>query len=159
MLASKMRPGLAGPRRVLAYASAPDGVLPAEAMLKPAGSVLIVDDQPEIRLLIRMTLDVTGAALREAADGQEALAACAAEAPDVVLLDVMLPDMSGYDICARLKADPRYARTRVILMTAGDQATERRRATEAGADLYVAKPFSPAEMLAHVSRYLGLRSG
>lgn len=122
--------------------------------MDPNSTVLVVDDQPELRLLIKLTFSGTGFTVREAADGESALAACAAEVPDVVLLDVMMPGIDGYGVCRRLKSEPRFRNTLVVLMTAGDQATERARAREAGADLYVPKPFSPAELLQLVTEHL-----
>jgi CheY-like chemotaxis protein len=122
--------------------------------LNPNPTLLVVDDQPELRLLIKLTFSGTGFSVREAADGESALAACAAEAPDVVLLDVMMPGIDGYEVCRRLKSEPRLRNTLVVLMTAGDQATERVRAREAGADLYLPKPFSPAELLRLVTEHL-----
>ena len=110
-------------------------------------SMLIVDDQPDLRMLLRMTFAGSGFEIREAADGQAALAACQQAMPDIVLLDVMMPGIDGYEVCRRLKSDARAAGTFVVLMTAGHQATEEIRATAAGADLYVAKPFSPNELL------------
>jgi CheY-like chemotaxis protein len=125
--------------------------------LSPNPTVLVVDDQPELRLLIKLTFSGTGYSVREAAAGEEALMICAAEAPDVVLLDVMMPGIDGYEVCRRLKSEPRLRDTLVVLMTAGDQATERARAREAGADLYVPKPFSPAELLQLVTGHLPSR--
>lgn len=122
--------------------------------MNPNSTVLVVDDQPELRLLIKLTFSGTGCTVREAADGESALAACAAEVPDVVLLDVMLPGIDGYEVCRRLKTEARLKKTLVVLMTAGDQATERVRAREAGADFYVPKPFSPAELLQLVMKHL-----
>lgn len=110
-------------------------------------SMLIVDDQADLRLLLRMTFAGSRFAVREAADGQSALAACEQEMPDIVLLDVMMPGLDGYEVCRRIKSDNRAAGTFVVLMTAGHQATEEARARAAGADLYVAKPFSPNELL------------
>ena len=132
-------------------------------------SMLIVDDQPDLRMLLRMTFAGSGFEIREAADGQAALAACQQAMPDIVLLDVMMPGLDGYEVCRRIKSDNRAAGTFVVLMTAGHQATEEARAraagtfvvlmtaghqateeiraTAAGADLYVAKPFSPNELL------------
>jgi len=127
--------------------------------LTPAASILIVDDQPDLRLLIRLTFEGQGYDLREAATGEAALAACASRVPDVVLLDVMLPGIDGYEVCQRLKADPHLARARIVLMTAGHQETERIRAREAGAELYLAKPFSPAQLLELVQSQLALRGG
>ena len=110
-------------------------------------NLLIVDDQPDLRLLLRLTFAGSGFEVREAVDGESALAACRAAMPDVVLLDVMMPGIDGYEVCRRLKADPRARGVIVVLMTAGHQATEQQRARDAGADLYFAKPFSPGELL------------
>jgi two-component system phosphate regulon response regulator PhoB len=123
-----------------------------ENTVGPGPSILIVDDQPDLRLLIRLTLSGTGCRVQEAADGEAALAASAEAVPDVVLLDVMLPGINGYEVCRRLKADARTRGTFVVLMTAGHQETERIRAEEAGADRYVAKPFSPTQLLDLVQR-------
>jgi CheY-like chemotaxis protein len=128
-----------------------------ESDLNPNSTMLVVDDQPELRLLIKLTFSGTGFTVREAADGESALAACAAEMPDVVLLDVMMPGIDGYEVCRRLKSEPRVGNSLVVLMTAGDQAAERARAREAGADLYVPKPFSPAELLRLVTEHLPAR--
>jgi len=121
-------------------------------------NILIVDDQPDLRLLIRLTFSSTGHRVQEAADGETALAACAQTAPDVVLLDVMLPGIDGYEVCRRLKADARTRGAFVVLMTAGHQETERVRAEQAGADRYLAKPFSPAQLLDLVQRELEARA-
>jgi len=128
-----------------------------ESDLNPNSTMLVVDDQPDLRLLIKLTFSGTGFTVREAADGESALAACAAEMPDVVLLDVMMPGIDGYEVCRRLKSEPRVGNSLVVLMTAGDQAAERARAREAGADLYVPKPFSPAELLRLVTEHLPAR--
>lgn len=125
--------------------------------MNPGPSILIVDDQPDLRLLIRLTFSGTGLGVREAADGEAALAACEESVPDVVLLDVMMPGIDGYEVCRRLKSDARTAGTLVVLMTAGHQETERERAHAAGADLYLAKPFSPAQLLELVTSQLGSR--
>ena len=121
-------------------------------------NILVVDDQPDLRLLIRLTFSSTGYPVTEAADGGTALAACAESVPDVVLLDVMLPGMDGYEVCRRLKTDARTRGAFVVLMTAGHQETERIRAQEAGADHYLAKPFSPAQLLELVQRELAARA-
>lgn len=121
-------------------------------------TILIVDDQPDLRLLISLTFSSTGYELQEFADGEAALAACAGTAPDVVLLDVMLPGIDGYEVCRRLKAEPATRGAFVVLMTAGHQETERVRAEEAGADRYLAKPFSPAQLLELVQSELASRS-
>jgi CheY-like chemotaxis protein len=116
-------------------------------------SMLIVDDQPDLRMLLRFTFADSGFEVREAADGEAALAACREAMPDVVLLDVMMPGIDGFEVCRRLKADPLASNTIVVLMTASHQATERARAQSAGADLYFAKPFSPNELLKVVTAF------
>ena len=113
--------------------------------------VLIVDDQPELRLLLTLTLSGAPLDLREAANGQEALVECDAIAPDVVLLDVMMPGIDGYEVCRRIKADPQLQSTVVVMMTAADQAEQRQHGMSAGADHYVSKPFSPAHLLQMVT--------
>ena len=128
-----------------------------EMELSPVPRILIVDDQPDLRLLVRLTIEGHGYDVAEAPNGEEALAACASRAPDAVLLDVMMPGIDGYEVCRRLKADPRMGQTFVVLMTAGHQETERARAREAGADAYVAKPFSPAQLLELVRSHLATR--
>ncbi len=120
------------------------------APVKSEVRILIVDDQPELRLLVRLSLDSGEFAISEASSGTEALQACAGLWPDIVLVDVMMPDMDGYEVCRRLRADPRSERLTIIIMTAADQAVERQRAALVGADHYVSKPFSPAELLALV---------
>ncbi len=109
--------------------------------------VLIVDDQPELRLLLTLSLSGADVELREAANGHEALLECEAKPPDIVLLDVMMPGLDGYEVCRRIKADPRLAGARVVMMTAADQPEQRQRGFDAGADHYVSKPFSPGELL------------
>jgi len=136
---------------------AADPLRGTEMELSPAPRILIVDDQPDLRLLVRLTFEGNGYDVAEAPDGEAALAACASRVPDAVLLDVMMPGIDGYEVCRRLKADPRLGHTLVVLMTAGHQETERARAREAGADLYVAKPFSPAQLLELVRSRLSLR--
>ena len=120
-------------------------------------SLLIADDQPDLRMLLRLTFEGAGYALREAADGDTALAACKQQAPDVALLDVMMPGLDGYELCRAIKGDPRLRGTMVVLMTAGDQAIEREKARVAGADLYVAKPFSPSQLLRQVEALFASR--
>lgn len=114
---------------------------------QPDKQILVVEDQADLRKLVSMTLKAQGRNLIEAATAAEALARLEESVPDVVLLDVMLPGgMSGVDICRRIKGDPRLGRSIVILMTAADQAGQRQRAMQAGADHYVAKPFSPHQL-------------
>lgn len=123
---------------------------------QPDKQILVVEDQSDLRMLVSLTLKTQGRKLIEAATAAEALARLEESVPDVVLLDVMLPGgMNGVDICRRIKGDPRLGRTIVILMTAADQAEQRLRAMQAGADHYVTKPFSPRQLRELVASLLG----
>jgi len=117
--------------------------------------ILIVEDQADLRKLVSLTLRPAGYRLREAVDGATALQACSEERPDIVILDLMRPgSLDGVEVCRRIKSDPELAGAIVIMMTAADQARERERARAAGADHYVAKPFSPGQLRALVQTLL-----
>lgn len=117
--------------------------------------ILIVEDQADLRKLLTLTLGTTRYELLEAADAAQALGAVQDAPPDLVLLDVMLPGgMDGLEVCRRIKADARLDRTIVVMMTASDQAEQRARVRAAGADRYVAKPFSPRELRSLVESLL-----
>jgi CheY-like chemotaxis protein len=111
-------------------------------------TVLIVDDDPFIRKLVATTLeDVAGFELMEAGDGMEALAVAEDTAPELVFLDIDIPEIDGIEACRRLRANAGTAKTTIVMLTAaaGDEAE--REAEEAGADLFLTKPFSPLELL------------
>jgi two-component system chemotaxis response regulator CheY len=111
-------------------------------------SVLIVDDDPSIRKLVATTLeDVAGFELVEAADGDEALELARDEAPAIVLLDIDMPGIDGFEACRRLRAQPQTADATVVMLTAAADEEAERAAEEAGADLFITKPFSPLELL------------
>jgi CheY-like chemotaxis protein len=111
-------------------------------------SVLIVDDDPFIRKLVATTLeDVAGFELTEAADGQEALEVARSEAPQLVFLDIDMPVVDGYEACRRLRAQPQTAEATIVMLTAAAGNEAEREAEEAGADLFLTKPFSPLELL------------
>jgi two-component system chemotaxis response regulator CheY len=110
--------------------------------------VLVVDDDPFIRKLVATTLeDVSEFELHEAADGVEALEVALREQPAIVFLDVDMPRMDGIDACRRMRADPTTSDSTIVMLTAvhGDQVE--RAAENAGADLFLTKPFSPLELL------------
>ena len=124
-----------------------------------AGTVLVVDDEQHIRLLIEQTLEELldeDVELYTAADGDEALTAIAAQRPDLVFLDVMMPGRSGLDVCRAVRADPGLAHVRIVLLTAKGQAHDREEGIAAGADDYVTKPFDPDALLALARSMLGL---
>src|SRR5512142_736954 len=115
--------------------------------------VLIVDDDPFIRKLIATTLeDVAGFDLHEAGDGLEAIDVAQREHPALVFLDVDMPALNGIDACRRLREDPTTSATTIVMLTAAHGDSVERRAEEAGADLFLTKPFSPLDLLRLVDR-------
>jgi two-component system alkaline phosphatase synthesis response regulator PhoP len=124
-----------------------------------ARAVLIVDDEQHIRLLIEQTLEELldeDVELYTAADGDEALAAIAAQRPALVFLDVMMPGRSGLDVCRAVRADPELAGAHIVLLTAKGQAQDRAEGLAAGADEFLTKPFDPDALLALARGVLGL---
>ena len=122
-------------------------------------SVLIVDDDPFIRKLVATTLeDVAGFELKEAANGREALEVAGRTPPELVFLDIDMPEVDGYEACRRLRAEPATAQATIVMLTAaaGDEAE--REAEDAGADMFLSKPFSPLALLKLVDD-LGSRDG
>ena len=117
--------------------------------------LLIVDDEDGVRALVRMTLDNGDYQIIEASDGHEALDLAREHHPDLVLLDVMLPDLSGMDVCRKIKDDPDLASTTVVMLTARAQTADLGDAEEAGADGYFTKPFSPIALTRKVESILG----
>jgi DNA-binding response OmpR family regulator len=109
--------------------------------------LLIADDEDGIRSLVRMTLDTESLEILEAADGDEAVTLARENRPDVILLDVMMPGRSGFDVCRELKSDPATAAIPVVILTAKAQTADREEGRAAGADDYLTKPFSPIELL------------
>ena len=119
-------------------------------------TVLIVDDEPSIRLLVSATIASDQYRVVEAADGDEAWRLLQAHRPAIVLLDVQMPGRSGLELTRAIKADPALGRTKVILLTAKTQEADVRAGAKAGADLYLTKPFSPLQLLTVVEEALGL---
>ena len=117
--------------------------------------MLVCDDEPVLRMLVRATLDQGNYTVVEACDGDEALARASSHHPDLILLDMMMPGRSGSDVLRELRADPLTAETPVIMLTARAQATDREAMNVAGADHYLTKPFSPVGLAALVEEVLG----
>jgi CheY-like chemotaxis protein/HPt (histidine-containing phosphotransfer) domain-containing protein len=123
-----------------------------EDSMPPEGQyLLVVDDEATNRLLIAHHLRVAGYRVREASDGEEALAAVRQRPPALVLLDVVMPGASGFEVCQRLKQSPATAAIPVVLLTALDRNADRAIGMQAGADDFVTKPVSRAELLSRVS--------
>jgi DNA-binding response OmpR family regulator len=117
--------------------------------------LLIVDDEEGVRALVRMTLNTSEYQIFEACDGTEALGMARHHHPDLMLLDVMLPDLSGIEICRELKEDPSMATTTIVMLTAKAQTSDFGEAEAAGADGYFTKPFSPIALIQKVEAVLG----
>ncbi len=118
--------------------------------------VLIADDEPNIVISLEFLLRREGFEVLVACDGAEALAKAQAERPDLVLLDVMMPKMNGFDVCQALRADPELAAMRVMMLTAKGRETEVSKGLGLGADAYMTKPFSTKELVARVRSLLGI---
>jgi DNA-binding response OmpR family regulator len=116
--------------------------------------ILIVDDEPNIVMSLEFLMKREGFAVAVATDGEEALTQAAAFAPDLVLLDVMMPKKSGYEVCEALRADPARAGLRIVMLTAKGREAEVARGLALGADAYVTKPFSTRDLVAQVRALL-----
>lgn len=127
-------------------------LLPGTEPMKPR--ILVVDDEPEAVELIAFNLRQAGYSVSSAADGAEALQKARAQLPDLVVLDVMLPEMDGFEVCKLLRREPDTARIPVIMLTAKAAEVDRVLGLELGADDYVVKPFSPRELLLRVRKLL-----
>ncbi|OGL20374.1 MAG: guanylate cyclase [Candidatus Rokubacteria bacterium RIFCSPLOWO2_12_FULL_71_19] len=126
-------------------------------MTGPA-KILVVDDTPHNVKLLADLLAVKGYTVATAASGREALDKVATERPDLVLLDVMMPELSGYEVCRRIRDDPATAMLPVVMVTALDPAQERVKGLDAGADDFLSKPVSQAELLARVRSLLRIKA-
>jgi DNA-binding response OmpR family regulator len=116
--------------------------------------VLVVDDDADIRELVTFKLEQAGYMVQAAADGQLGLDAALANPPDLILLDLMMPKLSGIEVCRLLREHAATADTPVILFTAKAQEADVQRGFSAGADDYIVKPFSPRELIARVQAVL-----
>lgn len=120
-----------------------------------AQHVLLIEDEPNIAEAIRFLLTRDGWQVSHLADGAEAVARVRALRPDLVILDHMLPGLSGLEILADLRADPDLVGLKVLMLTARGQVRDREAAAEAGADRFMAKPFANADIVAEVRAMMG----
>src|SRR5262249_23556832 len=127
------------------------------AMTQPAAKILVVDDTPQNVKLLADLLTVKGYAVVTAASGAEALSRIEAERPDLILLDVVMPGMSGYEVCQRIRSDGGNGTLPVVMVTALDPASERIKGLEAGADDFLTKPINLPELLARVRSLLRIK--
>ena len=122
-------------------------------------TILIVDDEAHLRTLIHQTLEELedeGVELITASNGEEALAKIQEARPNLVFLDVMMPKLSGFDVCQRAKKELGLTDIHIVLLTAKGQEFDRQKGQEVGADLYMTKPFDPDALLAKAREVLGL---
>ena len=123
-------------------------------MTKPQ-NVLVVDDEANILLSLQFLMKKAGYDVRTAKDGDEALAEIERSAPDLVLLDVMMPKRDGFDVCQQIRANPKWKNVRIIMLTARGRDIERDKGLALGADDYIVKPFSTKDAIERVEAVLG----
>ena len=119
-----------------------------------ARTVLVVDDHEDNRRILRDLLRSAGYDIVEATNGEDGVAAARARTPDLILMDIQLPGIDGYEATRRIKADEALRRIPLIVVTSYALSGDDAKAMAAGADAYVAKPFSPRAMLAKIREYL-----
>lgn len=117
--------------------------------------ILIADDEPNIVISLEFLMHHNGYEVRAAPDGDQALKLLAEFKPDLILLDIMLPVRNGFEVCQRIRENPEWRTTRVVMLTAKGREVEVTKGLALGADAYVTKPFSTKELLATVRRLLG----
>ncbi len=116
--------------------------------------ILIVDDEPNIVISLEFLLKRAGFEVDSVGDGQAALAAIAQRTPDLLLLDVMMPHMDGYEVCEAVRANPEWQHLRILMLTARGREVEREKGLALGADDYVTKPFATRELVDRVCALL-----
>jgi DNA-binding response OmpR family regulator len=117
--------------------------------------VLIVDDETNIVISLEFLMEQAGYDLRIAHNGQQALEQVATFEPDLILLDVMMPHINGFDVCRRVRENPAWQNIKIIMLTAKGREVEVTKGLALGADAYITKPFSTKELLAQVRHILG----
>jgi CheY-like chemotaxis protein len=124
----------------------------------PPSKVLVVDDNPQnMELLCAYLEDVENLTLIQAADGQEAMDLIGSENPDLLLLDVMMPKMSGFEVCRQIKSDPQTRDIQVVMVTALNEVGDHERAVDCGTDEFLTKPVNRVELTTRVRSLLRIR--
>jgi two-component system alkaline phosphatase synthesis response regulator PhoP len=119
-------------------------------------SILVVDDEPNIVLSLEFLMEKQGFEVRSAYDGEQALEAISKSPPDLVLLDINMPKVNGFEVCASVRANPEWKDVRILILTAKGRDVEREKGLAMGADEYVTKPFSTREVVEKVHELLGV---
>lgn len=117
--------------------------------------ILVVDDESDIVETIKMRLEANGYTVLTAVDGNEGYRKAKTDSPDLIILDLMLPGIDGYQVCRLLKFDENYRRIPIIMLTAKSQEEDKMWGEKAGADLYMTKPFKPQELLEKIKELIG----
>ncbi len=118
--------------------------------------ILFVDDEPNIVISLEFLMRREGFKVEVARDGEEALTRIRQDRPDLVLLDVMMPKVNGFEVCQAVRADPSLAAVRIVMLTAKGREAEIAKGLALGADAYVPKPFSTRDLVVQVKSLLGL---
>ncbi len=118
--------------------------------------ILIADDEPNIVVSLEFLMKREGFDVQVAVDGEAALQAIAAQVPDLILLDIMLPRKDGFEVCQQIRANPQWQSIKVVMLTAKGRDTEVSKGLALGADAYMTKPFSTKDLVAQVRQLLGL---
>jgi DNA-binding response OmpR family regulator len=119
-----------------------------------AHKILIADDEPNIVVSLEFLMKREGYAVRVVGNGDDALAEVASFMPDLVLLDIMLPRRSGFEVCQQIRADPRFRDVKIVMLTAKGRDTEMQKGLALGANTYITKPFATKELVARVKELL-----
>ena len=117
--------------------------------------ILLVDDEEDLRKMLKFRLEAVGYDVHEAVDGQDGLDKARSSWPDLVILDLMLPKIDGYKVCRMLKFDEKHKHKPIILFTAKAQEKDRMIGKEMGADAYITKPFEPEMLIGKIKELLG----
>ena len=119
------------------------------------GKILVVDDEAYIVHILEFSLTMEGYDVVTAFDGEEAISKAEREAPDLIVLDIMMPRLDGYETCRRLKSAEKTKHVPVILLSAKGRSIDQRIGLDAGADEYITKPFSPRKLVERISAHIG----
>ncbi|MEW6607406.1 MAG: response regulator [bacterium] len=116
--------------------------------------ILVIDDEPYLVMALKIRLENVGYDVITASDGVEGLDKAQGENPDLIVLDVMMPKKSGYEVCQILKSDDQYKHIPIIMLTAKGQKSDKEWGEKVGADAYITKPFDDAELLSKINELL-----
>jgi len=116
--------------------------------------ILVVDDEPELVKAMQIRIELAGYEMLVACNGREGLEKARKEKPDLIILDLMLPKMDGYKVCAMLKHDARYMKIPIIMLTARAQESDEKLGYECGADVFITKPFQHEAVLAKIKELM-----